>query len=201
MFDDTESLAARAAEGDARALEILIERHLPSLRAYVRGRMGAELRALESTSDVVQSTCREVLEHGERFRHAGPAAFRRWLFTTAARKVSDRLAHGRARKRDAGPTVRIGAVSGVTESRLFACYQRFSRPSHRAEVADELARIEAALDRLSEEQREVLLLAHTADLPRSEIAAALGKSEVAVRSILHRALARLALELGEDAAS
>lgn len=197
MFDDTESLVQRAAEGDAKAIAILIERHLPSLRAYVRGRMGAELRALESVSDVVQSTCREVLEHEDRFRHPGPAAFRRWLFTTAARKVSDRLAHERAQKRDAVPPLRIGTASGVTESRLLACYQRFSRPSHRAEVADELARLEAALDRLSDEQREVLLLAHTAELPRVEIAAALGKSEVAVRSILHRALARLALELGE----
>lgn len=200
MLDDTEALAQRAAQGDAKALEILIERHLPSLRAYVRGRMGPELRALESVSDVVQSTCREVLEHENRFRHPSPSAFRRWLFTTAARKVADRLVHKRALKRDAGPALRIGAASGVTESRLWACYSRFSRPGHRAEVADELARIEGALDRLSDEQREVLLLAHLAEVPRSEIATALGKTEVAVRSILHRALARLALELGEDAA-
>ena len=198
MFDDTELLTERAAAGDAKAMELLIERHLPSLRAYVRGRLGPELRAMESVSDVVQSTCREVLQNEGRFRHPSPTAFRRWLFTTAARKVADRLAHTRARKRDAGPTVRIGAVSGVDESRLFACYERFSRPSHRAELQDELARVEAALDRLSDEQREVLLLARVADLPRSEIAEKLGKTDVAIRSILHRALARLALELGEE---
>ena len=198
MFDDTTELAERAARGDARAVEILLERHLPSLRAYVRGRLGAELRALESVSDLVQSTCREVLEHGERFRHPSPSAFRRWLFTTAARKVSDRLERQRAQKRDAPRAVRIGTASGVTESRLFACYQRFSRPDERLELADELARVEAALDRLSDEQREVLLLAHVAELTRAEIAERLGKSEVAVRSILHRALARVALELGAE---
>jgi len=199
VFDDTEALAERAARGDAKAVEILIQRHLPSLRAYVRGKLGPELRVLESVSDVVQSTCREVLAHGERFQHPSSSAFRRWLFTTAARKVSDRLAEKRTLKRDAAPAVRIGAASGVDESRLLACYQRFSSPSHGVELEDELARIEAALDRLSEEQREVLLLAHMAEVPRAEIAERLGKSEVAVRSILHRALARMALELGGDA--
>lgn len=197
MLDDTEALARRAAEGDARALEILLERNLPNLRAFVRARLGPELRIQESASDIVQSTCREVLEQQERFQYPGPDAFRRWLFTTAARKVGDRLAERRTLKRDAEPALRIGVVSGVTESRLLAAYARFSTPSHRAQVGDEIARIEGAMDRLSEEQREVMLLSHLVGMSRSAIAEELGKSEVAVRSILHRAMARLALELGD----
>ena len=197
VLDDTDALARRAAEGDARALEILLERNLPNLRAFVRARLGPELRAQESTSDIVQSTCREVLEQQERFQHPGSDGFRRWLFTTAARKVSDRLAEKRTLKRDAAPALRIGAVSGVSESRLLAAYARFSTPSHQAQVGDEVARIEGAMDRLSEEQREVLLMSHLVGMSRSEIAAELDKTEIAIRSILHRAMARLALELGE----
>lgn len=198
MTDDTLDLARRAAAGDGAALEVLLERHLPGLRAYVRGRMGAELRARESVSDVVQSTCREILEGAGNFVHPGASAFRRWLFTTAARKVCSRLEHHRALKRGATPALRIGVSSGMTESRLVDCYRRFSRPGDGLELRDELERIESALDRLSEEQREVVLLAHAAELPRAEIASKLGKPEATVRSILHRALARLALELGAE---
>ena len=100
--DDSELLARRAADGDETALALLLERHLPSLRAFVRARLGPELRIHESTSDVVQSTCREVLVARERFQHPGPGAFKRWLFTTAARKVAERLKRNRAAKRDAG---------------------------------------------------------------------------------------------------
>ena len=186
--DDTELLAQRAAGGDETALGLLLERHLPGLRAFVRARLGPELRAAESASDLVQSTCRE------RFRHPSPGAFRSWLFTTAARKVSERLRRAHAQKRD-GEVARAGESSQVGESRLLAVYGRFSSPSHRAAVADEVARVERALDRLSEEQREVILLAHVVELSRAEIAAELQKSELAVRSILHRALARMAAEL------
>ena len=192
--DDTELLVNRAAEGDETALALLLERHLPGLRAFVRARLGPELRAFESASDLVQSTCREVLAGRERFVHPSPGAFRSWLFTTAARKVSERLKRARAAKREGEPA---DLGSGAAESGLVAVYGRFSSPSHRAALADEIARVERALDRLSEEQREVVLLAHVVELPRAEIALQLGKSELAVRSILHRALARVAAELDD----
>jgi len=191
--DDTELLMGRAAEGDETALALLLERHLPGLRAFVRARLGPELRAQESASDVVQSTCREILGARERFQHPNPGAFKSWLFTTAARKITERLKRAHAAKRDAGAPG-AGALD-AGDSALLAVYGRFSSPSHRAALADEVARVERALDRLNEEQREVVLLAHMVELPRAEIAARLGKSEVAVRSILHRALAVVAAEL------
>ena len=43
------------------------------------------------------------------------------------------------------------------------------------------------------EQREVITLAHLAGLPRKEIAALFDRSEEAVRTQLHRAMARLAV--------
>jgi len=193
--DDTDLLVKRLSEGDEIALEILLERHLPSLRAFVRGKLGAELRSLESASDLVQSTCREVLRNRERFQHPGPDAFRHWLFTTASRKVSNRLRERHAMKRDAGPEVRVGSSEEVSESRLLAVYGRFSSPSHRLGIQDEIARVERALDNLPEDHREVVLLAHVAELSRAEIAGRLGKTEVAVRSILHRALSRIAADL------
>lgn len=190
--EDSAHLAQRAAEGDEAAVERLLERHMPELRAFVRLRAGEALRARESASDLVQSTCREVLTHMDRFRFPDDTAFRRWLFTTAQRKIADRVDHYTAQKRDARREAPMARESGADDERLFACYTRFSSPSHRAIVADEVARIEQAFDQLSDEQREVVTLAHVAGLPRREIAAQLGKSENAVRIVLHRALARIA---------
>lgn len=191
-------LAQRAAQGDREAVEALLQRHLPELRAFVRMRAGPMLRARESTSDLVQSTCREVLGHMDRFRFPDDNAFRAWLLTTAQRKIADRVDHATAQKRDAAREVAIARESGADDERLLAAYGRFSSPSHRAVVADELARVEKAFDRLNEEQREVVGLAHIAGLSRREIAEHLGKSENAVRIILHRALARIAESVHGD---
>jgi RNA polymerase sigma-70 factor (ECF subfamily) len=190
--DDTSRLARSAAKGDRAAAEELLERHLPELRAFVRLRTGEALRSRESTSDLVQSTCREVLANMERFQFPNGNAFKRWLFTTAHRKLADRADHWGAAKRGGGREEPLTTPSGDEDARLLACYQRFSSPSHRALVQDELERIERAFDKLTEEQRELITLAHVAGLPRSEIAEQVGKSEAAVRVALHRALARLA---------
>ena len=190
--DSSAQLAERAAAGDREAVDRLLERHLPELRAFVRLRAGEALRARESTSDLVQSTCREVLVHMDRFRFPDDHAFRRWLLTTAQRKIADRVDHYTALKRDARRETPLASEGGADDGRLLACYGRFSTPSHQAVVADEVQRIERAFDQLTDEQREVVTLAHVAGLSRREIAEQLGKSENAVRIVLHRALARVA---------
>lgn len=185
-------LAERAAEGDRDAVEDLLERYLPDLRAFVRLRAGPALRQRESASDLVQSTCREILTHPDRFRFPSETAFRRWLLTTAQRKIADRADHYATQKRDGAREERIARESGADDELLQASYRRFSSPSHRALMADEIEQLEQAFDRLTPEQREVVTLAHIAGLSRREIADQLGKSENAVRIVLHRALARLA---------
>ncbi len=55
--------------------------------------------------------------------------------------------------------------------------------------------IEAAFDRIAPPDREVIALARIAGLPHAEIAQQLGKSEAAVRTMLKRALVRLAAAL------
>jgi len=192
--DDKDSLwlAERAAEGDRGAVESLLERYMPDLRAFVRLRTGAALREHESASDLVQSTCREILARPDRFRFPSETAFRSWLLTTAQRKIADHADHYAAQKRANVREERIARESGADDEHLLACYQRFSSPSHRAVVRDEIDHIERAFDSLSAEQREVVTLAHIAGLSRGEIAEQLGKTENAVRIILHRALARVA---------
>jgi RNA polymerase sigma-70 factor (ECF subfamily) len=168
-------------------VEALVARFLPALRAFVRLRMGRELRAREESCDLVQSVARELLAHADRFRHGGEDGFRDWLFTTAHRKIVNRLEHTRAarrdpRREDSGREPDLVAAAGGS-------------PSHHAAVREELAALEAAFDGLSEEQREVVTLSRMVGLSHGEIAARLGKTETAVRKVLSRALARLAARL------
>jgi RNA polymerase sigma-70 factor (ECF subfamily) len=180
-------LVERAANGDGAAVEQLLQQHLPGLRAYLRMKAGAQLLALESSSDLAQSVCRDVLQHVERFRYDGEGAFRKWLFTTAMRKIADRYEYYRADKRD----VRREASTGGDDAVLDAC-RGFYTPSRQAEAREELAQLEAAMRELDDDKREVVLLSRIVGLSHEAIARELGKTEAAVRKTLSRALAELA---------
>ena len=52
-----------------------------------------------------------------------------------------------------------------------------------------------ALDRMPDEYRQVVTLSRRGGLSHAEVAAELGKTEGATRMLLHRALARLGVEL------
>lgn len=193
MTHDSASLARRAAQGDQDALAQLLERHLPSVRAFVRSHMGPQLRARESMSDVVQSVCRELLLHRDAFQHPDENGFQAWLFTTARRKIANRARDLVRDKRDVRREV--GDLGESAFGALGAAYARISSPSGKALVAEEVRRLEAAIDQLPEEHREVITLAHLAGLSRAEIGVRMGRSEEAVRALLHRAMARLMILL------
>ena len=93
-------LVGRIAAGDGAAMEQLIAQHLPRLRAFVRLRLGPQLAAKESASDIVQSACRDVLARADQFQHGGEAGFRAWLYKAATRKIADRAEYWGAQRRD-----------------------------------------------------------------------------------------------------
>lgn len=134
----------------ASEVAALVTRYLPALRAFVRLRMGRELRAKEAICDIVQSVTREILQHADRFQHGGDSGFRQWLFTTAHRKVVNRLTRLRTHKRGGG--------------------------KQEAELPEELAAVEAAFDALTDEQREVVTASRILGMSHAEIAQRLGST-------------------------
>ena len=198
--EEIEVLTRRAGQGDRDALDALLECYLPELRAFVRLRAGPLIRARESDSDLVQSVCRELLDHADRFKHPSESAFKRWLYTTALRKILSRREFYLAQRRDVLREIAPNAEDSEDRAAdLLSLYQSFSTPSQHAMVREEVERIELAFESLSDEQREIITLAHIVGLPRGEIAAQLGKSQGAVRMLLHRALAKVARQLRVDA--
>lgn len=189
-----DDLTLAAAAGDREALERLLEQHLPELRAYVDRRAGALLRSQESDADLVQSVCREILEQADAFRHTGEGAFRRWLFTTALRKMSNRRRFLTADRRDVRLRARPAPLD-ASDHDLDGGPAADRTPSQDATLHEEMSLVEAALGALAPEYQEVIRLARVDALPRAEVAERMGRTEGSVRMLLHRALAAFAIEL------
>jgi len=197
MEPSARQLVDQASRGDARSVAVLVERHLPGVLAYVRANAGAALLAREGSFDLVQSACREVLADLGRHDYRDEAGFRHWMFLAAERKILDRARyHGREKRAGGREALSLSAAEA---SLLERGYGSFSTPSAALLRREEIEALERGLAALSEEHRQVILLSKIVGLPHADIARELGKSEVAVRSLLHRALARLALELGGEA--
>jgi RNA polymerase sigma-70 factor (ECF subfamily) len=200
--DDHEDLIDRASRGDAAAVDVLLTRNLAGLEAYVRLRAGRMIRSRESASDLVQSVCREVLEHMDRYQYRGEAQFRQWLYTTAMRKISNRADYYQAEKRDFRKETPLAPDRDSRTSpdpALLAAYRNVASPSRHLAAREELERVERAFGELPEDKREVILLAKIVGLSREQIAAQIGRTEPAVRSLLSRALAELAERLDDGA--
>ena len=179
------------------AIADLLRAHLPRLKRFVRLRLGALLRRREDTLDIVQSTMREVLEEEPRFEWRGEVEFRAWLFQVALNKIRQKgRFHGADRR-----AVEREDAGGSSATRFGDAVGDLATPSRVAMAKEEVQRLETALAQLTEPQREVLTLARIAGLPHAVIAQRIGKSEVAVRQLLVRAMAALGAALGPDARS
>ena len=184
--EDLEDWVQRAVSGDAAAREQLFEQCLPSLRAFVRLRCPPELRNREAASDIVQSACREALDHLHTYAPRPESTFRAWLFKITGNKVIEKLRRAQAQCRD----VRREIPS--SSSTLDSLYRETITPSALLGQREDVSQFEAAFDRLDSEHREVIVWSRITGLPHREVAVRMKRSEVAVRSLLSRALARLA---------
>ncbi|MBL8723575.1 MAG: sigma-70 family RNA polymerase sigma factor [Planctomycetes bacterium] len=187
---------------DRDELENLLAANLPAVRAFVRLRTSAAIRARESRSDLVQSVCREGLETADQIEHRSDAAFRGWLFTAALRKLvaRDRAMHTlkRARHREVSAD-----AAEASNAALFDAYATVTTPSAVVSAREQVQRLEQAFEELSEAHREVITLAKIAGLSHQEIAAQLQITEEASRQLLRRAMIRLTriLDPGDAASS
>jgi RNA polymerase sigma-70 factor, ECF subfamily len=174
-------------------IDQLLARHLPGLTAFVRLRLGPVIRSNESCADIVQSACREVLVHADRFQFGGDANFRNWLFTTALRKITDRKRYWLAEKRRAPREARTAKEPGASDVEVTDCYRAaFTSPSQAAMKREDIDALERAFDRLSAEDREVVVLARIVGMTAAEIARDKNQTVGAVRTRLSRAMVRLA---------
>ncbi|MFN8587671.1 MAG: sigma-70 family RNA polymerase sigma factor [Candidatus Eisenbacteria bacterium] len=174
-----------AKDGDDRAREVLLARYLPRLQRWASGRLPAWARSLVDTSDVVQDVFLKTLQGLDRVEVRGPGIFQAYVRRAVLNRIRDEV---RWASRRPGP-------DGVPED-LAA---REPTPLERAITADTLARYEAALEALGEDERELVHLRLELDFGYDEIARMTGRpSPDAARMATRRALARVAEAMAVD---
>lgn len=182
----------------------LLTDHLDLLRAYVRGRLGAKLRTKESSLDLVQSVCREALRDLDAFEDRGEGSFRRWLLTRAENKLKDKGRFWARERRDPGREVSLAAEAKDADPGTVEVGDQLAgapTPLDVAAAREELRGLEAAFAGLPDDYREVIVMTKLEGLSHAEAGARLGRTPAATRSLLCRALARLATGLEGDAQS
>jgi RNA polymerase sigma-70 factor, ECF subfamily len=192
MADADSSPFDRADRGDREALDELLVRYLPQLHTFVHARLGSALRARDSSVDVVQSVCRQLLAASEKFEFRGEDRFRAWLFTAALNKIRERHRRAHADKRD---DQRDGGAFDAADASSLAAIAHMLTPSQDAVGRETATALAAALAELSEEHREVITLARLVELPHAVIAEVMGRTEPATRQLLARGMVQLALAL------
>jgi RNA polymerase sigma-70 factor (ECF subfamily) len=171
-------LLERARGGDARALDELLERYLPRLRRWARGRLPRAARDLLDTEDVVQETLVKAVRNLDNLVVRDDGALQAYLCQALRNRLADAYRRTHARAVD---TAIKSDLPGAGPS-----------PLEQAIGQQALDRYEDGLSRLTPTDREAIILRVELCYGYDEIARLLGKSNAAsARVAVSRALARL----------
>ncbi|MFV2065539.1 MAG: sigma-70 family RNA polymerase sigma factor [Pirellulales bacterium] len=190
---DTGELLRRADAGDISAEGELLRRHWRRLRQMVSVRIDPRVAARVDPSDVVQEAFAEATRKLPDYLRNRPVPFYPWLRQIAwERLVHLHAQHVGAQKRsvtreDWGDFVPDESAMQLVD-RLVASG---TSPSRRVARDEMRGRVRQALQHLSPNYREVVILRHLEQLAFEEVAGVLGISEAATRSRYRRAMERL----------
>lgn len=184
-LDLDRSLVA-AAQADPARFEALYRKYLAQLYSYAY----YELRDQHEAEDATERTFLAALTNLHRFEERarpvdgeGASTFRVWLFRIARNVVAER--RRTRRRRPEAPLE--DAASVVDEVDIAA----------QVTGRDEAAAAWRAVSRLTGDRRRAVILRFVDEMSTAEIAGTLGRSEGAVRVLIHRALRSIARDLGE----
>jgi RNA polymerase sigma-70 factor (ECF subfamily) len=178
MLDNEQELIKRAKKGESECFGRLYDHYLPQIYRYVLLKVTNRQEAEDLTHEVFLSAWQNL----RGYRHRG-FPFSSWLYNIARNRVIDfyrtRKIHTSLDNLDENLVKTVSAVAQEVDFSL------------------DWEKIKAALKYLTEEQRDVVVMRFVEDLSHQEIAAALNKSEGAVRLIQHRAIQSLKNILGD----
>ncbi len=197
---NTTELEARVRAGDADALAELVVLNKSRLMAALERKVGAGLRRRLDLEDILQESLARAVKDLPCVEFAGQDPIG-WFYQVMDRQIVDlHRYHFEAQKRDAGREVSADQpVAGASEDRGFADLLIASMTSPSAAVSRDmrLLRVYNALDTLSEDMRNAIRWRYLDNLPSQDIAKKLGKSDVATRVLLSRAIRKLQSTLSD----
>jgi RNA polymerase sigma factor (sigma-70 family) len=176
-LETTISLLERARGGDSAAVDQLVERSLPPLRRWARGRLPQWARNLGDTQDLVQDAVLRTLPRLQTFKAEHPGALQAFLRQAISNHIIDEI-----RKVQRRPTV--GEVPETPDPAPSPLEVVIGRQG--------IARYEAALQTLKPADREAIIARIELQQSYEEVAIALNKpTPNAARVAVTRALGRL----------
>jgi RNA polymerase sigma-70 factor (ECF subfamily) len=178
----TSTLLDRARAGDQAAVEAIFARCVPPLVRWARGRLPRWARDVADTQDVVQEAVLATFKHLETFDARGEGALQAYLRQAVMNRIRDHIR-------------RVGRRPAPGE--LDSQYEDDSpSPLEEAVGREALERYEAALGRLSETDRELIVASVELGYTDAQLAEATGRASAdAARKAARRALIKLAEEM------
>jgi len=187
--DDEPSLIAEAKAGSEAALGQLLERHRPRLKLGVALRQNPLARARFDASDVMQEA---FIEAARRFAgdYDESVPFFVWLrFLVQQQLFALTRRHLDAEKRDARREINIDQdVSHVSQIMATHFVSNLTSPSEELQKRETLQKVEALIEQMDPQDRELLLLRHHEQLSNIEAAAVMNMNPSTASSRYIRAL-------------
>jgi RNA polymerase sigma-70 factor (ECF subfamily) len=165
IADPDEELVRRVGQGDPAAIQAMVARKLPRMLALAHRMLGDASEA----EDVAQDAMLRAWKQAPRWT-PGQAKFDTWLHRVALNLCYDRL---RRRRETVTATPPDRPDTGPAPDRGLL-------------AADVGVRVDAALIRLPDRQREAIILCHYQELTNIEAAALMEVSVEALESLLSR---------------
>jgi RNA polymerase sigma-70 factor (ECF subfamily) len=169
-------LVTEARDGDPWAFGMIFDHYHEAIHRFIASRVNRPSDA----EDLTQLVFVKALEALPRYQSRG-VPFGGWLFRLARNAVID---HARTRHEHADLETIVDRPHGD------------AGPEEIAAVRQELDAVAAALESLTDEQREAIELRFFAGLSARETADAMGKQEGTVRGLQFRAIGALRRQLG-----
>src|SRR2546422_7593670 len=174
-----EQVVARARRFDEAALAEIYSTYHPKIYNYGLVHLGN----VQAAEDLASEVMLKILESIDRYSFRG-IAFSAWVFRIARNRLID-LQRRRNRRRE------IDLPSSIAGDNLT---QRL------AERDIDRGQILAALSRLTEEQRQVMVLRFLQGFDNASVSRIIGRSQSAVKSLQHRALNSMRKMMTEEPA-
>jgi RNA polymerase sigma-70 factor (ECF subfamily) len=187
-----EFLLGRARAGDATALGQLLELYRNYLRVLARMQADGTLRSRLDPSDLVQETLLEACRDFPGFGGSTERELMAWLRQILVRNLADQIKRGQTQRRHWKRQESLEALLERSSAEAQAALaQGISSPSAQAARREQAVLLADALEQLSPDHREVILLRNLSKLPFEVIAAHMKRSAGATRMLWVRALEKL----------
>lgn len=178
---DEERQLVERAKRDPEAFGALYDRYFNQIYRFIYSRLRDQTAAEDVTAEVFMKALRNI----PRYQDTG-RPFTAWLYQIAVNTVNDRF-------RATRPTVDIDDLRDLSQGGPSLEEQAIER--------SEVTRIWTSVEKLPPQQRTAIVLKFQEDMKIADIAAVMGKSEGAIKLLIHRGVTKLRAELASGVPS